>query len=54
MQANRTIWLLAAVGGWLGGYVPILWGAGYFSFTSIVCNAIGAIIGIWIGFKLTQ
>jgi hypothetical protein len=54
MDTKRIIWLGAGVGGWLGGYVPLLWGAGYFSFASILFNTIGALLGIWIGFKLTR
>jgi uncharacterized membrane protein YeaQ/YmgE (transglycosylase-associated protein family) len=42
------------IGGMIGGYVPALWGAEYFSFSSIIFNALGAILGIWIGFKLTH
>jgi uncharacterized membrane protein YeaQ/YmgE (transglycosylase-associated protein family) len=43
-----------AVGGAIGGYVPLLWGENYFSFASIIFNALGAILGIWIAFKLTR
>jgi len=54
MDSKRAIWLSAIIGGAIGGYVPVLWGAGYFSFATILFNAIGAIIGIWIMFKLTH
>jgi hypothetical protein len=54
MESKRIITLFMIVGGVVGGYIPLLWGAGYFSFSSILFNAIGAIIGIWIGFKLTH
>jgi len=40
------------IGGTIGGYIPALWGAGLFSFSSILFNAIGAIAGIYVGFKL--
>ncbi len=43
-----------AIGGTAGGYIPLLWGASYFSFSSIIFNAVGAVIGIWIGFKISQ
>jgi len=45
---------MAIIGGWLGGYVPTIWGAGYFSFASIFCSALGSILGIWIAFRLLQ
>jgi len=54
MESKRSVWAGMVIGGGIGGYIPILWGAGYFSFTSILFNAIGAIIGIWIAFKLTH
>ena len=54
MYSRRTIFILMTVGGFVGGYVPSLWGAPGFSFASVIGNAIGAIIGIWIGFKLTR
>ncbi len=42
------------VGGFVGGYIPMLWDSAGFSFATIFGNAIGALIGIWIGFKLTR
>lgn len=37
-----------------GGYVPLLWGGSVFSFSSIIFSAIGALVGIWLGFKAAQ
>jgi hypothetical protein len=54
MQSKRLITLLMFVGGAIGGYVPLLWGAGYFSLTSILFNAVGAVVGIYVGFKLSR
>ena len=54
MQSKRIIWLFALVGGWIGGYLPALWGSAGLTFLSILFNAIGGLIGIWIGFKLTR
>lgn len=54
METRRIIWICMLFGGFIGGYVPTLWGAGYFSFSSLIFNALGAIVGIWIGFKLTR
>ncbi len=36
----------------IGGYVPILLGSSWFSFWPIFGNAIGGILGVFIGFKL--
>jgi len=54
MNSKKIIWLLSGVGGYLGGYVPLLWGGEYFSFSSILLGAVGAILGIWVGFKMTR
>ena len=54
MESNRLIWLGAGVGGWLGGYIPLVWGANYFSLATIVFNTLGALLGIWLMFKLTH
>lgn len=52
MESKRIIWLFAILGGWIGGYIPLLWGVEHFSFSIILFHTVGAIIGIWIGFKL--
>ena len=54
MSENKILWVLTVIGGWLGGSVPLLWEAGYFSFSSLFASAIGASIGILIAFKLTH
>jgi|AntRauTorckE6833_2_1112554.scaffolds.fasta_scaffold02853_3 hypothetical protein len=54
MQVKRIITLFMFIGGMLGGYIPVLWGVGYFSFASIICSGIGGAFGIWVGFKLTR
>jgi hypothetical protein len=42
------------VGGWLGGLVPELWGAGSISFSSLFFSALGAAAGVFIGFRLSS
>jgi hypothetical protein len=54
MNSNRSIWLGALLGGWIGGFVPLLWGADYFSFATLLCNGGGALLGIYLAFKLTH
>ncbi len=54
MESKRITTLFMMIGGMAGGYVPLLWGAGYFSFASIFFSAFGAIFGIWIAFKMTH
>ncbi len=54
MDSKKIIWLLMFVGGTAGSYLPLLWGSSQFSFASIFGSALGGILGIWIGFKLTN
>lgn len=42
------------VGSTIGGYAPMLFGAGIFSVTSIITSAVGGLLGIYIGFKLGE
>jgi len=42
------------IGSVLGGYIPILLGASFLSYWSIIGNAIGGIIGVWMGYKLSE
>ncbi len=41
------------VGSTVGAYVPALWGAGLFSFSSIVLSTVGGLAGIYLGYKLS-
>lgn len=54
MESKRIIYIGMFLGGAIGGYIPTLWGAAYFSLSSVFFNAIGAIVGIYIAFKLTR
>ena len=40
------------VGSTIGGFIPKLWGASFFSLSSLILSVIGGFIGIWIGFKI--
>ena len=54
MNAKRTIMIFTVVGGTIGGYIPVLWGASFMSIASVLWSTIGGIAGIWIGFKLSR
>ena len=41
------------IGLFVGSSIPLLWGASEFSFSSIILSALGGLVGIWIGFKLS-
>jgi hypothetical protein len=54
MESKKLIWFGMSVGLILGGFIPMLWGAGEFSMSSIIFSAVGGFLGIWLGFKLSQ
>ena len=42
------------IGSIVGAYVPQIWGAGMFSMSSVFLSGLGALAGLWIGFKLSN
>ena len=54
MTTKRLIWFGAIIGSTLGGMVPGLWHASMLSLWGLILSTIGALIGIWIGWKLGQ
>lgn len=51
---KKIIYLAIFVGSSAGGYLPTLWGASFFSMQAILFSLVGAILGIWGGYKLAQ
>lgn len=49
---SRWIWLGIFVGSTIGGFVPELWGADLFSYSSVLLSGIGAVVGLWFGFTM--
>ena len=54
MDTKKLVWLGFFVGSAIGSYVPVIWGGSLFSFTSVVLTAVGALIGIWAGYRISQ
>ena len=54
MSLKLLIWIGLFLGSTLGSYLPTLWGAEVFSFSSLFGSALGAIVGIWFGYKMGQ
>lgn len=54
MSRKALILLGMTVGSFIGGYVPLLWGADLLSVSSILGNAAGGLIGIWASYKMTN
>lgn len=54
MSSKTLVFLGMTVGSIIGGYLPSLFGVDIFSYISIITSGIGAILGIWIGYKLSN
>ena len=54
MSPKKLIWFGAVVGSTIGGMVPQLWHAGMFSMWGMVLSTVGAVAGIWVGWRMTQ
>jgi hypothetical protein len=54
MTPKSLIYIFLTIGSIAGGWIPILWGADALSFQSFLGAFIGAILGIWGGYKLGQ
>jgi uncharacterized membrane protein YeaQ/YmgE (transglycosylase-associated protein family) len=50
MQARIGIGIL--IGSTIGGFIPDLWGADLFSYSSVLLSGIGAFVGLLIVYKL--
>jgi hypothetical protein len=53
MGTKPIILIGMTVGSVIGGFIPLLWGGDSFSFSGIFWNAVGAIVGIYAGFKIS-
>lgn len=52
MSSKTLVWIGMIVDSTIGSYIPALWGDGLLSFSSLILGAIGAIAGIYVGYKL--
>jgi uncharacterized membrane protein YeaQ/YmgE (transglycosylase-associated protein family) len=54
MSKKQAVYVGTVAGSMAGSYIPLLWGASELSFSSLIFGAIGAIVGIYIGFKMGE
>jgi predicted MFS family arabinose efflux permease len=52
MPSRSLIWIAIFIGSAIGGIIPELWGEGMFSYSSLLLSGIGALVGLWIAFKI--
>jgi uncharacterized membrane protein YeaQ/YmgE (transglycosylase-associated protein family) len=50
---RARIWLGVLIGSTVGGFIPGLWGADLFSYSSVLLSTVGAFAGLWLGYKLS-
>ncbi len=54
MEAKQLIWGGMMVGSLVGSFLPLLWGASELSMSAMVWGAVGGILGIYVGYKISQ
>ncbi|NOY15285.1 MAG: hypothetical protein GXP43_03655 [bacterium] len=54
MSSKVIVYLFIFIGSTLGAYVPVIWGASLFSFSSVLFSGIGAAIGLFIALSFTE
>jgi hypothetical protein len=50
-RMRARIWLGILIGSSVGGLIPELWGAGVFSYSSVLFSGIGAFVGLLISYQ---
>jgi hypothetical protein len=53
-MGRSAIGLGAVLGGTVGSYMPVLWGASSFSLVSLLFGAVGAVAGVMLGARLSE
>jgi len=54
MYSKTLIWIGVFVGSTIGGTIPTLLGADLFSIWGVIGSAVGGIVGIWLGIKMSD
>jgi hypothetical protein len=54
MSRKTMIMLGMFLGSSAGSSIPMLWGSGWLSISSVVLGLVGGIAGIWAAYKMTQ
>jgi predicted MFS family arabinose efflux permease len=54
MRSRSAIWVGILIGSTIGGLIPELWGEGAFSYSSLLLSGVGAFVGLWLGFRISN
>ena len=52
MSTKSAVWIGLFIGSTIGSAVPLLWNGSVFAY--MLWSSLGAVAGIWIGFKLAH
>lgn len=53
MSTKAFVWIFLTIGSIIGGYIPTFFGSSALSMASLFWSSIGALIGIWLGIKIS-
>lgn len=53
-MAKAFIWIGLLVGSTIGGLIPMLWGDDMISLAGLALSTVGAVAGIFVGYKISQ
>jgi hypothetical protein len=53
-MGRGVIGLCVLVGSFVGGYVPVLWGASSLGGESLLFGALGGIVGVFAGVRISE
>jgi hypothetical protein len=53
MRSRSAIWIGIFIGSTIGSLTPGLWGEDVFSYSSVLLGGAGALVGLWIGFRIS-
>jgi hypothetical protein len=48
---KARIWIGVLIGSTIGGFIPELWGADMFSYSSVLLSGVGGLIGLYIAYS---
>ena len=54
MRSSSYIWIGILIGSTVGGLIPELWGDDVLSYSSALLSGVGALVGLWIGYKISD
>jgi hypothetical protein len=53
MKSRTFIWIGVFIGSIIGSLIPGLWGDDMFSYSSVLLSGVGALVGLWVGYKMS-